>query len=124
MALGPLAQLHISVTDIDRATAFYRDTLQIPFLFDVPGQQMAFFQSGDVRLYLGRPESPEFTSRVIAYFAVDDIEAEHARLTAAGVTFTDDPHVVHRTDSTELWMSFFRDPDTNTLALMQERRTR
>jgi predicted enzyme related to lactoylglutathione lyase len=121
MALGPLAQLHISVADIDRAIAFYRDVLQIPFLFEVPGQHMAFFQSGDVRLYLGRPESPEFTSRVVAYFRVPDIDAEHNRLTAAGIIFSDAPHVVHRTETSELWMSFFPDPDANILALMQDR---
>jgi catechol 2,3-dioxygenase-like lactoylglutathione lyase family enzyme len=55
MALGPLAQIHISVTDLDRSIAFYRDMLGIPLLFRVPGQPMAFFASGDVRLYLGIP---------------------------------------------------------------------
>lgn len=33
MALGAVNQIHISVTDIDRAVAFYRDVLQIPLLF-------------------------------------------------------------------------------------------
>lgn len=121
MALGPVGQIHISVTDVDRAVGFYRDVLGIPFLFQVPAQPMAFFASGDVRLYLGVPESPEFASRVLLYFRVDDITTEHGRLAAAGVPFIDPPHVVHRDGSTELWMAFFRDPDGNNLALMQER---
>jgi predicted enzyme related to lactoylglutathione lyase len=121
MALGPLGQVHVSVTDIDRAVGFYRDVLQIPFLFQVPGQPMAFFASGDVRLYLGTPESSEFASKVMLYFKVDDIDAEYARLSARGVTFLDEPHVVHSNEESELRMAFFRDPDGNNLALMIER---
>ena len=121
MALGPLGQVHVSVTDVDRAIAFYRDVLEIPFLFQVPGQPMAFFSSGDVRLYLGVPESAEFASKVMLYFTVEDIEAEYARLTGQGVSFLDGPHVVHRNDDSELWMAFFRDPDGNNLALMCDR---
>ncbi|MFL6114562.1 MAG: VOC family protein [Catenulispora sp.] len=121
MAVGPVAQIHISVSDVDRSVAFYRDVLGVPFLFRVPGQPMAFFQSGDVRLYLGQPESPEYTTRVLVYFSVADIDAEWTRLSQAGVAFVDKPHVVHRDDTYELWMSVLRDPDGHHLALMQER---
>ncbi|WP_117213402.1 VOC family protein [Allorhizocola rhizosphaerae] len=120
MALGPVGQIHISVTDLARAVAFYRDVLQIPLLFEVPGQPMAFFQSGDVRLYLGVPQEPSFTSQCVIYFRVDDIFAEHERLIALGVTFHDKPHIVHRDATTELWMSAFTDPDDHHLILMQE----
>jgi catechol 2,3-dioxygenase-like lactoylglutathione lyase family enzyme len=122
MALGPVAQIHVSVSDIDASVAFYRDVLGIPLLFQVPGQPMAFFASGDVRLYLGVPESAEFASRCTIYFRVDDIDAEHARLTGAGVTMLDKPHVVHRDGAVELWMTHLRDPDGHNLVLMQERR--
>jgi predicted enzyme related to lactoylglutathione lyase len=121
MPLGPLGQIHISVSDVDRSVAYYRDVLGIPFLFQVPGQPMAFFQSGDVRLYLGHPESADFASKVVLYFTVQDIDAERARLQDAGVAFLDQPHVVHRDGEGELWMSFFRDPDGHHLALMEQR---
>jgi predicted enzyme related to lactoylglutathione lyase len=121
MALGPVAQLHISVTDLERSVAFYRDVLGIPHLFTVPGQPMAFFQSGDVRLYLGVPETDEFRSHTVHYYSVDDIDAEYARLAGLGVSFMDKPHVVHRDGSSELWMAFFTDPDGHRLALMQQR---
>ena len=49
-----VGQIHLSVKDIDRAVAFYRDVLELPLLFEVPGQDMAFFDCGGVRLYLGR----------------------------------------------------------------------
>jgi catechol 2,3-dioxygenase-like lactoylglutathione lyase family enzyme len=116
-----LGQLHVTVTDVDRSVAFYRDVLGLPFLFRVPGQPMAFFQSGDVRLYLGVPEAPEFATRVVLYFTVDDIDAERDRLAAAGVEFLDEPHVVHRDGTAELWMTGFRDPDGHHLILSEER---
>jgi catechol 2,3-dioxygenase-like lactoylglutathione lyase family enzyme len=121
MALGALGQVHISVTDVDRSVEFYRDVLQLPFLFRVPGQPMAFFQAGDVRLYLGTPETPAFTSRAVLYFRVGDIDAEFARLRGAGVDFMDSPHVVHRDTGTETWLAFLRDPDGHQIALMEER---
>ena len=121
MAVGPLSQVHISVTDLDRSVAFYRDVLGVPMLFRVPGQPMAFFASGDVRLYLGVPEDPDFTTKVLVYFRVEDIDAEQARLTGLGVEFRGEPRVVHKEGATELWMTGFSDPDGHHLVLMQER---
>jgi predicted enzyme related to lactoylglutathione lyase len=121
MAVGRLAQVHISVTDLDRSVAFYRDVLGVPMLFRVPGQPMAFFASGDVRLYLGVPEDPDFTTKVLVYFRVEDIDAEQARLTGLGVEFRGEPQVVHKDGATELWMTGFSDPDGHHLVLMQER---
>ena len=121
MALGPVGQIHISVADLDRSVEFYRDVLGIPLLFVVPGQPMAFFASGDVRLYLGVPEREEFRSKSVLYFNVEDINTEHERLVNLGVQFHDEPHVVHKDDSGELWMSAFTDPDGHYLVLMQQR---
>jgi catechol 2,3-dioxygenase-like lactoylglutathione lyase family enzyme len=113
----------LSVGDIDRAVAFYRDVLGMKFLFQVQGQPMAFFDCDGVRLYLGRPESPEFRSNPVLYFDVADIDEAFAALGKRGVEFRDEPHVVHRTDATELWMTAFTDPDGNNLVLMSERQT-
>jgi catechol 2,3-dioxygenase-like lactoylglutathione lyase family enzyme len=120
MGLGPLAQIHVSVRDIDASVAFYRDVLGIQLLFQVPGQPMAFFSSGEVRLYLGTPERPEFTTHTMLYFRVDDIGAERSRLVALGVE-VGEPHVVHRDADVELWMAGLRDPDGHHILLMQER---
>ena len=119
--LGPIGQIHVSVNDVDRAVEFYRDILGLTFLFRVPGQPMAFFDCGGVRLYLGVPESEPFRARGMLYFRVDDIDEAHSTLGDRGVVFLDEPHVVHRDVSTELVMAFFRDPDDNNLALMAER---
>jgi predicted enzyme related to lactoylglutathione lyase len=81
---------------------------------------MAFFQAGDVRLYLGAPESPEFATRCLLYFRVDDIDAETERLRGVGVA-VEDPHVVHRDGTIELWMAALTDPDGHHIVLMHER---
>jgi catechol 2,3-dioxygenase-like lactoylglutathione lyase family enzyme len=118
-----IGQVHISVTDLDVAVGFYHGKLGLPLLFTVPEQSMAFLQCGATRLYLGRPESPEFHSSPLLYFDVDDIHAAYDRLRADGVEFLGEPHVVHRTETSELWVAFTRDPDGTHLALMQERVT-
>jgi predicted enzyme related to lactoylglutathione lyase len=81
---------------------------------------VAFFASGDVRLYLGVPERPEFRSRAVLYFTVTDIDVEYERLRDKhGLSFTGEPHVVHRDADGQLW--FTRDPDDHLIGLMQQR---
>jgi catechol 2,3-dioxygenase-like lactoylglutathione lyase family enzyme len=113
-----IGQIALPVSDVDRATAFYRDQVGLPFLFAFPG--MAFFDCGGVRLYIAKPEKPEFSGTSILYFRVADIQAAHTELTARGVAFTDAPHRVHADARHELWLAFFRDPDGHPMALMSE----
>ena len=115
-----LGQLVINVHDLDRATAYYRDTLGLPLLFQFPG--LAFFRCGEVRFMLSRAEKPEFDHPgSILYYKVADVVATHAALLARGVAFVDQPHVVHRAETYELWMTFFTDSEGNTAAVMAEK---
>ena len=113
-----IGQIRVAVSDVDRAVAFYRDTLGMPFLFQFPG--MAFFDLEGIRLMLVDPESRDFGGESVIYYRVDDIGLAHTKLTERRVDFSDKPHVVHRDENHELWMAFFRDPDRNVLALMSE----
>ena len=115
-----IGQLLIPVTDLERAIAFYRDSLGLRFLFSAP-PQMSFFQAGSVRLLVGVPESSRFAQRGSAvYFKVADIQAVFETLKSRGVAFGNEPHVVHRTPTMELWLAEFQDPDDNALVLMSE----
>ena len=107
----------MTVDDVERAMAFYRDVLGVPFLFDYPG--LAFFDLGGVRLMLSTPEGEERLSPVL-YFRVPDIEQSYGSLRDKGVEFVGEPHVVHRTDDYELSIAFFNDGEGNALALMHE----
>ena len=120
LQLDSIGQIHISVTDVPRAVAFYRDVLGMKFLFEVPGQPMAFFDCGGIRLYLGIPSSPEFTSNPLIYYRVHGIEAVYDELTKRGVEFDGPPQVAHRAEDHELWLAGFRDSEGNRLVLMDE----
>ena len=119
--LSKIGQIAVSVSDIDRATAFYRDTLGMRFLFSAP-PGMSFFDCDGVRLMLTVPErggeSPNGNS--VIYCTVEDVRQATDTLKSRGVRFIGEPHVIHSTDAYDLWMSFFTDPDGNTLALMAE----
>jgi methylmalonyl-CoA/ethylmalonyl-CoA epimerase len=117
--LSEIGQIAITVRDLKQATAFYRDTLGIKLLFEVPN--ISFFDCGGVRLMLGPAEKPEFDHPAsILYFRVPDIQAACETLAARGVCFEDKPHLVARMPDHELWMAFFRDMDSNLLALLSE----
>jgi len=115
-----LGQISIRVHDLARATLFYREKLGLPFLFEAPG--LAFFQAGEVRLMLSKAEKPEFDHPgSILYYKVSDVPAVFAGLKGRGVDFIDEPHVVHRAPTYELWMTFFRDSEGNHAGLMCEK---
>jgi methylmalonyl-CoA/ethylmalonyl-CoA epimerase len=117
--LSEIGQIAITVRDLQQATRFYRDTLGIRLLFEVPN--MAFFDCGGVRLMMSQAEKPEFDHPAsILYFRVAEIQTAHQTLRARGVRFEDEPHLVARMPDHELWMTFFRDMDNNLFALMSE----
>ena len=118
-SLNRIGQISINVHDVKKATAFYRDTLGMKFLFEAPN--LAFFDCSGVRLMLGPPEKPEFDHPgSILYYRVEDIQAAHDVLASRGAQFEGKPHVVARLPDHDLWMAFLRDPDNNLLALMSE----
>jgi len=119
-ALAPIqsiGQISIIVKDVERARDFYRDTLELTFLFEFPG--MAFFDCGGVRLYLAKAEKPDLGTSVL-YYRVPDIGAAASGLEARGVSFLQPPAKVHEDAKHELWLAFFKDSEGNTLALMSE----
>jgi len=118
-AISRIGQIAINIHDVDRATAFYRDQLGLPFLFRAGN--LVFFDCGGVRLMLDRAEKPEFDHpSSILYFTVADITAAHKRMLSGGVHFEDEPHAIARMPKYDLWMTFFRDSEQNLLALMSE----
>ena len=122
--LGPLGQIALTVQDLDRATAFYKDTLGLPLLFQFPG--LAFFNLHGIRLMLsrgeGEPKEPYAleSSGTVLYFKTDDLPAGFATLKDRGVTVLSEPHLIAKMPDHELWMAFFRDSECNTFALMSE----
>ena len=120
IGISRIGQIAINAHDVERAAAFYQDTLGLKLRFKA-GPGLAFFDCAGVRLMLTRPEKPEFDHPgSILYFAVPDIQAAHAAMKEKGVRFEDEPHVVARMPDHDLWMVFFRDSEGNLMGLMSE----
>jgi predicted enzyme related to lactoylglutathione lyase len=115
-----LGQVSLFVTDTDRATAFYRDTLGLTHLYTFG--DLTFFDCGGVRLYMHRVPVERWQAGSVLYLRVEDIDASHRELDSRGVVFVGAPHLVHRhTSGVEEWMAFFGDSEGNQLALMTQR---
>jgi methylmalonyl-CoA/ethylmalonyl-CoA epimerase len=120
-AIAGLGQIALTVGDLPRSIAFYRNAVGLPFLFSA-GPSLAFLDLGGVRLMLSAPEEGFAPgSGTVLYLRVGDIAAAHAALRGRGVEFGDEPHLVAPMPDHDLWMAFFRDPDGHPLALMSER---
>ena len=81
--------------------------------------QMAFFDMGGCRLMLSNLPEPEHDHPAsVLYFMVDNIQDVYQTLKDKGVLFEDTPHFIAKEPQGDLWMTFFRDPEHNLLALM------
>lgn len=123
-----IGQIAVVVSDPARAKAFYGDVLQLTHLFDAP-PDLSFFDCGGVRLML-TPAEAEGSSAAssaastspssILYLDVREIDVAHRVLADRGVVFEQAPHRVADLGDRDLWLAFFRDPESNLLALMSE----
>lgn len=114
-----IGQIGVPVKDIDRAVQFYKKKLGLTLLFNT--DSMAFFECNGLRLMLTLPEKEEFAhSSSVIYFEVKDIKSSYEELKDNGVRFDDEPHIVNKMGQTETWMTFFKDTEGNTHALLSE----
>ena len=121
MNLNQVGQIALHVDDLERAVAFYRDTLGMRFLFQVP-PGLAFFDCGGIRLMIDgikERETPERFNSLI-YYKVEDIHAAYEELNSRGVVFEAKPHLIAKMPDHELWMAFLRDTEKNMIGLMSE----
>ena len=117
-----IGQIAITVSDVPKATAFYRDIIGLRHLFDA-GPQLAFLAAGNVRVMLSTPQghgAPGANS--VLYFKVGNVETAHAAMLAKGATDERPPQLTAKMPDHELWIGFVRDPDGNLVGLMEERR--
>ena len=114
-----LGQVFMPVQELERAVAFYRDTLGMRFLFEAP-PRMAFFDLDGIRLLLGEPEGLGHHGASILYYKVPDIAVAHETLSERGVVFDAEPHFLVDMGDHELWLASFKDSEENQLALMCE----
>ena len=112
-----LAQVALTVRDVDRAKAFYGETLGLPHLFDAP-PGLSFFQCGETRLMLSQPEGPETVGNSILYYGVADVDAAHAALVGRGVDFEEGPKTIAKVEDKEIRLAVCRDSEGNLMGLI------
>lgn len=113
-ALTRIGHVLLGVTDIQRSTVFYRDTLGLPLLGLHGG--LAFFNGGGVTLMLSTElarAAAHLTGATEVVFTVDSVQAAYDKLLARGVAFLREPRPVTPTD----WAANFQDPDGHLLSL-------
>jgi methylmalonyl-CoA/ethylmalonyl-CoA epimerase len=117
--LQKIGQIGVPVKDLNRALDFYKEKLNLSLLFNT--DCMAFFDCNELRLLLSLPEKEEFAySSSVIYFQVENIKDAYENLLGKEVTFIDEPHVVAKMGQSETWMTFFKDTEGNTHALISE----
>lgn len=114
-------QLAIPVTNIERATAFYRDTLGFPLLMNAPN--MAFLDCGGVRIYLdANPGVVEAGKSSLIYFRAQNIDRAHSNFQESGVTIFQPPQIIASLPDRNVWLMWIRDSESNLLGVMEERK--
>ena len=81
------------VADMDRAVAFYRDTIGLELRFSSPGWSEFDTGATTLALHPASTENPPGTTHLGLH--ADDILAMHRHLSAAGVRFTREPTPEH-----------------------------
>jgi methylmalonyl-CoA/ethylmalonyl-CoA epimerase len=121
MPLNPshIVQIAIPIQDLDRAKAFYGGALGLAHLFDAP-PGLSFFQCGQTRLMLSRPETPDQAKASILYYNVPDARAAAAALAADGATLVEAARCIARVGSKDIWLAIAGDGEGNLLGLMSE----
>jgi lactoylglutathione lyase len=122
--IGGLFETHLTVSDLSRSVAFYRDVVGLPLALEVPDRSAAFFWigvPGEAMLGLwSLGSAPMGLSLHVAFKAsLEDVMDACDRLRARGVT----PLSFFATETTEPsvigWMPaaavYFRDPDGHLL---------
>jgi methylmalonyl-CoA/ethylmalonyl-CoA epimerase len=119
--LNGILQIAITVRDVERATAFYRDVLELKYLMS--GPNMAFFDCGGVRLYLASGEGSEHSgSYSHIYFRTNDMSKLLLSLKEKNVAIHQGPHIIATMPDHDLWLMWIRDSEENLLGIMEERK--
>src|SRR4051794_1217894 len=105
----------LSTQDLERASAFYRDTLGLTRSVFIPDRGFSEFETGNLTLSVYNREQmgmEHMVSQSVVALHVDDVASAREDLEGKGVEFQGDI-----LDTGVCHMAFFADPDGNALML-------
>lgn len=115
-----IGQIAIAISNLKLSVEFYRDTLGLELLFEVP-PGLAFFDCAGTRLMLTTLQGQESDHNTsVIYYKVTNLESARLNLKSKGIKFEREPQLAAKMDDHELWIGFLRDPDNNLLGIMAE----
>jgi lactoylglutathione lyase len=123
-AVRDLFEVHLTVTDLERAIAFYRDAVGLRLAHVESARQVAFFWIGQpgnamLGLWSGGAGPERLTSHTAFSVSLADLLAAPGALRAAGITPLDFAGQPTTQPIVFAWMPaasvFFRDPDGHLL---------
>ena len=121
-SISKIGQIAITVSNVEKALSFYRDILNLEFLFS-PSENLAFVQCGETRIMLSTPQGAgEVGKNSILYFFTTDIESVYEEALKKGAVEERPPQLAAKMQDHELWIGFLKDPDGNLVGLMEEKR--
>jgi methylmalonyl-CoA/ethylmalonyl-CoA epimerase len=112
-----VAQVAVTVADVERAKTFYGEVLGLPHLFDAP-PGLSFFQCGETRLMLSRPEGAQTVGNSILYYGVEDVDAAYRAMLDKGAAFEEAPRQIAEVDGKPIHLAICRDSEGNLLGLI------
>lgn len=119
--LTAVHQIAIPAGDIQRAKAFYRDTLGFPLLIEAPN--MAFLDCGGVRIYLdANPGASAPGGNSLIYFRTANIHDANSSFQQHGVTIHQAPAIIAALPDRDIWLMWIKDSESNLLGVMEERK--
>ena len=114
-----------SIVDVERAKAFYRDTLGLTLLREEPPFALVFDANG-IMIRLGMARQLQPAQGTVLGWQVPDIVAAVKELEQAGVRFERYGLDWMKQDELGIWtaptgarVAWFKDPDGNTLSLAE-----
>jgi predicted enzyme related to lactoylglutathione lyase len=113
--IGPVDFVGVATRDLERAVAFYGDTLGLRCSVRLEGAPFAEFETDNVTFSVIESERmglPFAINPTYVALHVDDVAAARAELESRGVAFEGDIF-----DTGVCHMAFFADPDGNRLML-------
>jgi len=125
LATAPIAPM-LPVASLERARRFYEDQLGLLPVEELSGGDALMFECGEGTLLgIYQRAAPNRADHTAAIWIVDDVQDTVRRLTGNGIRFeqydmpglqTDDLGIA---DLGNEWAAWFKDPDGNTLGIVQ-----